>query len=130
MEYYGYRFAVRNSFNPFLSAGKLTQQYFVDAYIKTEGNRLNFIKMNQSKLRAETYKCLADYLQSDAGGIYPGKAIILPSSFQGSPRNMQQHCQDAMAIVRRYGKPDLFVTMTCNPKWKEIQENLEPNQRA
>ncbi|XP_021959226.1 uncharacterized protein LOC110855114 [Folsomia candida] len=130
MEYYGYRFAVRNSFNPFLSAGKLMQQYFVDAYVKTEGNRLNFIKMNQSKLRAETYKCLADYLQSNAGGIYPGKAIILPSSFQGSPRNMQQHYQDAMAIVRRYGKPDLFVTMTCNPKWKEIQENLEPNQRA
>lgn len=130
MEYYGYRFAVRNAFNPFLSAGKLTQQYFVDAYVKTEGNRLNFIKLNQSKLRTEKYKCLEDYVNSDGDpdGAFPGKAIILPSTFQGSPRNMQQNYQDAMAIVRRYGKPDLFITMTCNPKWKEIQENLGPNQ--
>ena len=35
-----------------------------------------------------------------------------------------------MAIVRKYGKPDLFVTLTCNPKWKEIQENLLPGQQA
>ena len=30
----------------------------------------------------------------------------------------------AMAIVRRYGKPDLFITLTCNPKWSEITNNL------
>lgn len=38
--------------------------------------------------------------------------------------------QDAMAIVSHYGKPDLFLTFTCNPKWKEIQENLLPGQTA
>lgn len=32
--------------------------------------------------------------------------------------------QDARAIVRAFGKPDLFITMTCNPTWPEIQENL------
>jgi len=26
--------------------------------------------------------------------------------------------QDAMTYVRCYGSPDLFVTFTCNPKWK------------
>ena len=31
---------------------------------------------------------------------------------------------DAMAIVQRLGKPDFFITMTCNPKWPEIQEAL------
>ena len=35
-----------------------------------------------------------------------------------------------MAIVRKYGKPDLFITMTCNPKWCEIEENLLPGQSA
>jgi hypothetical protein len=25
-----------------------------------------------------------------------------------------------MAKVRKFGKSDLFVTFTCNPKWKEI----------
>jgi len=33
-----------------------------------------------------------------------------------------------MAIVQRFGKPDYFITMTCNPQWQEITENLEPRQ--
>lgn len=32
--------------------------------------------------------------------------------------------QDTMAIVRALGKPDLFITITCNPKWCEITELL------
>ena len=43
---------------------------------------------------------------------------------------MQQKYQDAMAIVAMQGVPDLFITMTCNPKWKEVTENLLPGQRA
>lgn len=41
---------------------------------------------------------------------------------------MAQNYQDAMCLVRQYGKPDLFITFTCNPYWPEIQENLFPNQ--
>ena len=37
---------------------------------------------------------------------------------------MTQLFQDAMAIVRTFGKPDIFHTMTCNPNWPEIQEQL------
>ncbi|XP_044578963.1 uncharacterized protein LOC123261436 [Cotesia glomerata] len=43
---------------------------------------------------------------------------------------MMQHYQDAMSIVCKFVKPDLFVTMTCNPKWREISENLLPGQTA
>src|SRR5258705_10373209 len=64
MQYYSYRFSIRDEFNPFLSAGKLTQQYFVDADIKTEANRLNFCRQNQTKLRVEKYTGLMDHLQS------------------------------------------------------------------
>ncbi|KAH9554075.1 hypothetical protein CY35_08G045700 [Sphagnum magellanicum] len=35
-----------------------------------------------------------------------------------------------MAIVRQYGKPDLFITMTCNPKWEEIVSALKPGEIA
>jgi hypothetical protein len=35
---------------------------------------------------------------------------------------------DAMALVARYGRPDYFVTMTCNPYWLEITEQLLPGQ--
>uniref|UniRef100_UPI00358EF83A uncharacterized protein n=1 Tax=Myxine glutinosa TaxID=7769 RepID=UPI00358EF83A len=58
------------------------------------------------------------------------RIVILPSSFAWSPRAMQQNYQDAMAIVRKFGKPDLFITFTCNPKWTEIQENIGQHQRA
>ena len=56
--------------------------------------------------------------------------VILPSSFAGSPRAMQQNYQDAMAIVAKYGKPDLFLTYTCNPKTKEITENLKNGEQT
>jgi hypothetical protein len=132
MQYYGYRFAVRDDFNIFLNSGKLSQQFIVDSYVKTEANRLNYIRTNQSKLRVELYSGLVDHINSEAEreGLIPGKPVVLPSSFQGSPRNMQQNYQDAMAIVRKFGKPDLFVTMTCNPKWREITENLQPWQKV
>ena len=37
---------------------------------------------------------------------------------------------DSMSIVNRYGKDDLFITMTCNPNWKEISKNLEHYETA
>ncbi|XP_029174600.1 uncharacterized protein LOC114943183 [Nylanderia fulva] len=93
--------------------------------------RKNCNKRNQKQLRAETYQGLIDYLANTANNnnAHIGKMIILPSTFVGSPRNMLQHYQDAMAIVRKNGKPDIFVTMTCNPNWREIKENLLPNQQ-
>ena len=43
------------------------------------------------------------------------------------PRDMRRRYQDLTAIVRKFGKPDLFVTVTCNPEWPEIV--LGPNTR-
>jgi hypothetical protein len=68
--------------------------------------------------------------QAEQENREPGKVMILPSSFQGSPRNMQQHYQDAMAIVSKYGRPDLFVTFTCNPKCQDIKDALPAGQSA
>ncbi|KAL3820238.1 hypothetical protein ACJIZ3_006143 [Penstemon smallii] len=55
-----------------------------------------------------------------------GQRIVLPSSFIGGPRDMRKKYVNAMALVQRFGKPDLFLTMTCNPAWKEITDNLLP----
>ena len=38
--------------------------------------------------------------------------------------------QDCMAVVRYGMHPDLFITMTTNPQWREILENLLPGQDA
>lgn len=54
-----------------------------------------------------------------------GKTTILPSSHCGSPRYRVQNYQDAMAICKWAGYPDLFITFTANPIWPEIQYMLE-----
>ncbi|CAF2091918.1 unnamed protein product [Rotaria magnacalcarata] len=71
-----------------------------------------------------------DHLASEAAiqRSKPERIIILPSSFQGRPRAMQQNYQDAIGIVRKCGKPDLFIAFTCNPRWKEIEQPLFPDQ--
>ncbi|EPZ34574.1 Helitron helicase-like domain-containing protein [Rozella allomycis CSF55] len=43
---------------------------------------------------------------------------------------MLQLYQDAMAIVREFGKLDLFFTVPCNPSSPEIKDNLMLNQTA
>ena len=35
-----------------------------------------------------------------------------------------------MVIVRKYRKLDIFITITCNPNWPEITNELLPNQLA
>lgn len=35
-----------------------------------------------------------------------------------------------MAVVRKYGKPDLFITMTASSDWPEITESLKPGQSS
>jgi len=43
---------------------------------------------------------------------------------------MTQLFQDAIAICRHFHKPDLFLTITANPKWPKIIYSLFPGQTA
>ena len=102
-------------------------QFICDQYSKIELERLNFIRFNQSTLKALNYKGLTD---TGLDGESQGVPIVLPSTFAGGPRYMMQCFQDSMAIVRDKGRPDIFTTFTCNPKWNEITVELEKNQLA
>ncbi|XP_058802820.1 uncharacterized protein LOC131670858 [Phymastichus coffea] len=133
MAYYKHRIAVRaDEFNPFIRGGRLFQQWAVDSYVKVEKDRIQYCKDHQKELRADTYKGLSDFMQNTAieVGGQVGKTVVLHSSFTRSPRYMQQCYQDAMVIVNEKGKPDVFATMTCNPNWPDIQENLLSGQQA
>ena len=55
--------------------------------------------------------------------------VILASNFEGCPRNLQQTFVDSMVLVQEFGKPQFFITMTCNTDWPEIQDNLRPNEK-
>ncbi|KAG0586650.1 hypothetical protein KC19_2G106400, partial [Ceratodon purpureus] len=126
-EYFAFRLFPRNSeFSTILCGGKLFQQFIVDAWAATEQNRLNYIRMNQSDLRADLYQGLAYALQDDGERNMNlenlGRRIILPSSHIGSARNMFELFQDSMAITRFFQHPDIFGTMTANPNWHRIRE--------
>ena len=43
---------------------------------------------------------------------------------------MRQKIHDVIAISNSVGRPDILITMTCNPYWPEIQNALLADQRA
>lgn len=116
--------------NVFHLGGRLYQQYIVDMFAKVQQERLNYIKFNQAKMRVDQYNCYVDNMlnREDMGRV--GRKVILPSSFTGGARYMNQSYHDAIAMVQKFGKPDLFITMTCNPHWPEITAQLLPHQKA
>lgn len=128
--YVQYRLMRRNDKNILHMAGKLFQQFVVDQYLRIERQNLAYIRHNQRQLRAECYQGLVDALQDQDRDQRIGRRIVLPATVIGSPRFMQQRYQDSMAIVRAKGKPDLFITMTCNPRWPEIAQHLLSHQTA
>ena len=67
-------------------------------------------------MREELYQGLSDMISNEDTNLNEiGKRVILSSNFTRSPKYLQQLYQDAMAIVREFGKPDLFIIVTCNP---------------
>jgi len=99
------RMSIRENFNPIIYGKKLFQQYAVDAYVKIEGQRLAFIRNNQNKLRSEQYDALHEHVinHADNLNVRPGRVVILPSSYVGSPRALKENFEDAMAIIKKYG---------------------------
>ena len=59
-----------------------------------------------------------------------GEMVILPLSFTGSPRDMQQNFIDAMSLIQRFRRPENYITMTCNPNWRELKENINKNEEV
>uniref|UniRef100_A0A453CJP8 Helitron helicase-like domain-containing protein n=1 Tax=Aegilops tauschii subsp. strangulata TaxID=200361 RepID=A0A453CJP8_AEGTS len=129
-DYYCYKFQMRRGvFNTMLYGKRLFQQYVVDMYIKVESSRLDYIKKHQEQIRADLYQGVVDSLQAGENRADEvGKRTIVPSSFIGGRRDRRRRYLDAMALVQKYGKPNIFLTMTCNPNWDEIISELEPGQ--
>ena len=96
----------------------------VDAYCKIETERLQFLRHEQTSLRADCYQDLRDeILDGDRDPSNVDRRIVLPSTFTGDLRYMHERQQDAMTYVRMYGHPDLFIITTTNSNWPEIKDN-------
>jgi len=112
-----------------LMSRRLFQQFVVDGYAMMESERLNWLRKNQSKLRVGKYRQLNESNGIDKQGqkTIQGKRVVLPSTFVGSKRYMDQLYFDGMAISNVVGFPDIFITFTCNPNWPEITRELGKN---
>ncbi|GJR58474.1 putative PIF1 DNA helicase/replication protein A1-like protein [Tanacetum coccineum] len=91
-----------------------------DVIVEERGNEQNCNGVKQISELHPSFMAL-----QETNAEFLGRKFVLPSTFTGGPRHMIQQYQDAMAICRWAGPSDLFVTMTCNLKWPEIQREVE-----
>ena len=127
-EYYAYKLQIRPN-NFLLRSGRIFLQYIDDMYIKIENTRLDYLRRNQTQIRSELYQGIVDSVnEGNKNATSIGRRVILPASFIGGPRDMRCRYLNAMTLVQKYGKPDLFITITCNPNWPEIQSQLSPTE--
>ncbi|XP_045810788.1 uncharacterized protein LOC123905205 [Trifolium pratense] len=132
MDWLSFRIQMRKAeAQTLISSRRLFQQFLVDGFSMMEAERLSFIRNNQSTLRVSKYQKLHAAEGTDGK---TGKRVVLPSTFVGSKRYMDQLYFDGMAISAAVGFPDLFITFTCNPNWPEIlrlldSKHLKPHDR-
>ena len=120
---------------------RLWQEWLCIMWLGTQNMRLNYQEQNQKALRADTYRNVKRVVDSRrltlatrGDGLFPDDhnlrvgVKILSRSFVGSPRWYHMQFLDAMAVCREHGKPEFFITMTCNPRWPEITVELREGQ--
>ena len=107
-------------------AGRLFQELILDMeYIMTR-ERLTACLNTQRRRRAEA----GTVDQAVAAGVTTGADVGVPCGFLPASVSddayFHERCWDTFAISghREYGPPNLFVTMTCNPEWREIRNAL------
>ena len=52
------------------------------------------------------------------------RLVVFPSTHIGSYRHMWQKMHDIIVISNTLGHPNIFITITCNPNWPEMQNTL------
>ena len=96
----------------FLTMGRLTCEYVVDMYSRTEEARLAYLKMGRT-IQSSAFE---NTLQQPEADLIRYK---IPASFMGSQAWASDQVADSLALARELGEPTFFMTMTCNPQWAE-----------
>lgn len=108
----------------FQTNSRIAQEWSCSMYSRFEENTLTYVETQAIQQRLASYRSVTTSMPGDRPGT------LLPASFHGSPVKRKKDTEDALAVVNRRGKPHLMITVTCNPEWPEIVENLEPHQSA
>ena len=98
--------------------GGTTMESVIDGLQPSSGNRNNNI--DADNIHEDTERVV----NSDSSPSF------LADSFTGAPRHLKALSLNALAVVTELGQPTVFITLTVNPKWKEIEEQLLEGQTA
>eukprot|EP00956_Cyclotella_meneghiniana_P038178 scaffold149794_cov40-Cyclotella_meneghiniana.AAC.3 len=106
---------------------KLYQQMIVDNWAREEESKMQWVRNNQKTIRAELYQDLHTAAAAN-GADQSGRVFILPASITGSDRWYHKWYRNAMTLVRKFGKPTFFITMTMDVHCEEIKNLLRPGE--
>lgn len=114
--------------NRFQLMCRLGQTYLVDNLSRAIDFRLSWHKQHQNDIFG-----IQD-MENSEDIIEPGnennksEKTFLSQSFHGSRRHLRKLSTNALCIVSEYGRPSLFITLTCNAYWKNITDQLLETQ--
>jgi hypothetical protein len=117
-------------FNPLLHMGYFSQQVICEMWAFLEQERVrsasHFIAKNAAARTTTVFEALSA-VRSGVGGEMPDgkKRSFLSDKHSGTYAYKRRHAHNAISMFRKYGDPDLFITMTCNPNWPEFKEYRE-----
>lgn len=123
----------------FAKAGRLFEEWVLDQFLKVERQRLNYFSTNDYARRRTSNQLRQGRDQQVARAVADGKrrgsevgtlAPAVPSTHIGSQAYFRAKKYDNYALARAYGNPSSFITMTCNPRWPEIEGALLAGLRA
>jgi hypothetical protein len=108
------------------SCGHLTSEFWCDVWAQAEAAKLGFLRRpeTQALIRSSRFNSVLDCIAQQGPLASEGRPVFMPASFVGSAQWYRALYHDAMALPTVLGRPDIFLTMTCNPGWPEIRDNI------
>jgi hypothetical protein len=137
------------STNRFQLFSRLCQYYVVEAFSRSVDRQLQWQRNNQNYILGRPsnqanevsehvnefgdtmqFTNQRDVVDQDREDNRSINATYLSESITGSPRHLKNLALDSLAIVSEFGKPTVFITLTFNERWPELEERLFPGQGA
>ena len=119
-----------NSKYTIMKGDRLMQQYAVMSFARDQSQKLQYHRHKVNKKRQANYRDLGQNVNNNSSsGRDHGKKVALSSSFYGSVRWYRKKNLESLAIFRQRRKPDLFITITCDPNHQDILKALPKHQK-
>jgi len=115
--------------NRFQLMSRLGQTYLVDNLSRAIDYRLAWFKNHQKDIFGINENCSNEQTTNENDDeCTDDTQTFLSQSCHGSRRHLRRLSANALSIVAEYGRPSIFITLTCNAYWTEITEQLLDSQ--